>query len=170
MARPASGKDVLAKPQEALAKAKTVEEIRQAHAVILPLEHGFSMEKVADVLGISKSWACKLRIRFIQSDGEHDQHKRKRGGRHQENMSKEEEKAFLAPFFDKAACGGIVAVSEIKQALNTRLGRKTALASTYNLLHRHNWQKLAQENKYPTIDAHAQQKCDKTSHTPLKDR
>jgi len=37
--------------------------------------------------------------------------------------------AFLAPFFEKAAAGRILVVTEIKQVLDTRLGRKVALAS-----------------------------------------
>jgi hypothetical protein len=54
MARPATGKEVLAKAKEALAKARTVEQIREAQAVILPLEHGLSMDQVAATPGISK--------------------------------------------------------------------------------------------------------------------
>jgi len=56
MARPASGKDVLEKAKEALANARTVEELRQAQAVILPLEYVFSIDQVAAVMGISKGW------------------------------------------------------------------------------------------------------------------
>ena len=147
MARPASGKNVLEKAKEALVNARTVEELRQAQAVIMPLEYGFSIDQVAAALGISKGWACQLRMRFIQAGGLPAETKPKRGGRRRENMSKEEETAFLAPFFDKAARGGILIVGEIKRALDERMGRKTALASTYNLLHRHNWRKLAQRVK-----------------------
>jgi hypothetical protein len=39
--------------------------------------------------------------------------KRKRGGRHQANLSKEEEHEFLAPFFEKAKSGGILVVNDI---------------------------------------------------------
>jgi len=156
MARPASGSDVLPKAKEALAKARTVEELRQAQAVILPLELGLSMDQVAATLGISKSWACQLRMRFIRSGGLQEETKPKRGGRRRENMSKEEEAAFLAPFFDKAAHGGILIVSEIKRALDERMGRETALASTYNLLHRHNWRKLAPDKRHPKTDVEAQ--------------
>jgi transposase len=163
MARTASGKEVLAKAKELLATAKTVDEMRQAQAVILPLEHGFTMEQVAKSLGISKGWACKLRIRFIKSGGVRDEQKPKPGGRRRENMSKEEEEAFLAPYFEKAARGGILVVGEIKQALDTRLGRKTALASTYNLLHRHNWRKLAPDQRHPKSDEKAQEAWGKNS-------
>jgi len=59
-------------------------------------------------------------------------------------MNREEEERFLAPFLEKASSGGILVVSKIKEALDGRLGRKVALSSTYNLLHWHNWRKLAE--------------------------
>jgi transposase len=163
MARPASGKEVLATAKEAITKARTAEELRLAQAVILPLTYGLSMDQVADILGISKSWACKLRMRFIRSGGQQEELKPKRGGRRRENMSTEEEAAFLEPFLDKATHGGILIVSEIKQALDARLGRTTALASTYNLLHRHNWRKLAPDKRHPKSDVEAQSDWKKNS-------
>jgi transposase len=163
MARPASGKEVLAKAQEVVANARTVEELRQAQSVILPLKFGFSMEEVASVTGISKGWACQLRTRFIRSGGKSSVAERKRGGRRRENMDKEEEAAFLAPFFDKAAQGGILVAGEIKRALDDHLGRKVPLSSVYNLLHRHNWRKLAPDKRHPKADAAAQAEWKKNS-------
>lgn len=163
MARPASGKEVLTKAQEVVTKARTVEELRQAQAVILPLEFGFSMEQVAAVTGISKGWACQLRTRFIRSGGTVPSAERKRGGRRRENMSKEEESVFLAPFLDKAAQGGILVVGEIKRALDAHLGRKVPLSSVYNLLHRHNWRKLAPDKRHPQADVEAQTEWKKNS-------
>ena len=170
MARQASGKDVLEKAKKILANARTVEELRQAQAVIMPLEYGLSMDQVAAALGISKGWACQLRMRFIQAGGLPAETKPKRGGRRRENMSKEEETAFLAPFFDKAARGGILIVGEIKKALDERKGRETALASTYNLLHRHNWRKLAPDKRNPKTDVDAQLEWKKTPRPPLPDQ
>lgn len=121
------------------------------------------MDQVAAALGISKGWACQLRTRFIQAGGLPAETKPKRGGRRRENMSKEEEAAFLAPFFDKAACGDILIVSEIKRALDKRMDRETALASTYNLLHRHNWRKLAPDKRHPKTDVEAQLEWEKNS-------
>lgn len=163
MARPASGKEVLAKAQEVAANARTVEELRQAQSVILPLKFGFSMEEVASVTGISKGWACQLRTRFIRSGGKSSVAERKRGGRRRENMNKEEESSFLAPFFDKAAQGGILVAGEIKRALDDHLGRKVPLSSVYNLLHRHNWRKLAPDKRHPKADAAAQAEWKKNS-------
>ena len=165
MARPASGREFLTKAKEMLATAKTAEELRSAQALILPLEYGFSIEQVAAVTGISRGWACQLRTRFIRHEGEPAQMLPKRGGRRRENMSIEEEAAFLVPFLDKAGKGGILVVSEIKQSLDARLGRKVALASVYNLLHRHNWRKLAPDKKHPKTDLEAQAAWKKNSQS-----
>lgn len=67
-------------------------------------------------------------------------------------MSLEEEREFLAPFLEQAATGGVLVVGQIKAALDKRMGREVALASAYNLLHRHNWRKLAPDKRHPQSD------------------
>jgi len=165
MARRAGGQEVKDKARELLSKAKTAEELRQAQAVFFPLEFGFTMEQTAKAIGVSKGWACRLRMRFIRSGGKYTVKKKARGGRRRENMSVEEERKFLAPFFEKASNGGILVVGEIKEALDKRLGRKTALASTYNLLHRHGWRKLAPDKRHPKADSEAQAQWKKNSRS-----
>jgi len=166
MARPASGRKFLAEAKELLAKAKTAEELRQAQALILPLEYGFSIKQVAAIIGTSHGWACQLRTRFIRNAGK--PLPPRRGGRRRENMSIEDETTFLAPFIEKAAKGGILVVGEIKQALDVHLGREVALASVYNLLHRHNWRKLAPDKKHPQVDLAAQDEWKKNSRNCLR--
>ena len=63
---------------------------------------------------------------------------------------------FLLPFVEKASRAGILIVSEIRQALNEKLGRTTAIGTTYNLLHRHGWRKLAPDKQHPKADVQAQ--------------
>ena len=67
MARKASGGEWLDEAKICLAKAKTVEELRQAQAVVLPLEFGLSLEQTAQAIGVSVGWACQLRTRFVLS-------------------------------------------------------------------------------------------------------
>jgi hypothetical protein len=78
-------------------------------------------------------------------------------------MTVQEEREFLAPFLESAAAGGVLVVGEIKAALDKRLGREVALASAYNLLHRHNWRKLAPDKRHPKSDPLAQQEWKKNS-------
>jgi transposase len=163
MARTAQGREVLERAKECLAKARTAEDLRQAQAVVLPLEFGFSLGLTAAIIGVSKGWASQLRIRFIRSGGGKSEEKRRHGGRRRENMSYEDEVAFLAPFLETAAHGGILVVGEIKRALDARLGRRTALASTYNLLHRHGWRKLAPDTRHPKANSEVQEEWKKNS-------
>jgi len=134
MTRMAGGSEVLEQAKACLVKAKTIHELRQAQAVVLPLAFGLSMEETAQVLGVSKGWAGQLRTRFVRNGGWWDEAGPGRGGRRRENLAPEEEAAFLAPFLEQARAGGVLVVSEIKQALDERLGREAALASTYTLL------------------------------------
>lgn len=163
MARPASGAEVLKQASAWVQKAATMDELRQAQAVLLPLKMGLSMEQTAQALGVSPGWACQLRRRFIQAGGKIAQDRPRPGGRRRQNLTQEEEEAFLKPFFDRAQTGGILVVGEIKQALDRRLGRTVALASAYNLLHRHDWRKLAPDKRHPKSDPAAQEEWKKNS-------
>ena len=161
MARIAGGHQLLEKAKNLLVNARTAKELRQAQAVILPLEFNLSLEVTSAITGISKNWVCHLRTEFIHTNG-NIEHKKPHGGRRRENLSLSEEAAFLAPFIEKAKVGGILVVSEIKDALQIRLGRTVALASVYNLLHRHDWRKLVPDKHHPKSDPEAQEAFKKT--------
>lgn len=167
MARKARGRDLLEQARGFLSKAKTVEELRQVQAVILPLDFGLSLEQTSRAIGVSPGWACQLRNRFIREGGISLVNKQLRGGRRRENMSPDEEETFLSPFIDAAKEGGILVVREIKDALEQRLSRKVSLSSAYNLLHRHDWRKLAPDKRHPKSDADAQEEWKKNSPTLL---
>lgn len=164
MSRLASGDDrILINAREAIASAQTVEQLRQAQAVVLPLEYAMSLADTAQVIGVSPGWACQLRRRFIQGDKVGASDAPIAGGRKRQNMSLQEEREFLAPFLESAAAGGVLVVGQIKAALDKRLGREVALASAYNLLHRYNWRKLAPDKRHPQSDPLAQQEWKKNS-------
>lgn len=162
----AGGHEALEQARAQLIQAKTVEQLRQAQAVILPLSYGLSLEQTADVLGISVSWTCKLRTRFAR--GEVMDPDSKCGHRPRQNLASEEEAEFLAPFFEEAKSGGVLVVSGIKHALDMRLGREVALSSVYNLLHRHGWRKLAPDKRHPKANVLAQDEWKKNSRTPSR--
>ncbi len=78
-------------------------------------------------------------------------------------MTVEQEREFLAPFLSQAAAGGVLVVGQIKAALDQCLGRPVALASAYNLLHRHGWRKLVPDKRHPKSDPAAQEEWKKNS-------
>lgn len=173
MCRPASGDEaVLAMAREAIAAARTVAQLRQAQSVVLPLDCRLSLEQTAHALGISPGWACQLRRRFMQGQVVGADDATRPGGRKRQNMSLEQEREFLAPFLEQASTGGVLVVGQIKAALDERLGRKVALASAYNLLHRHGWRRLAPDKRHPQSDPQAQQEWKKNfpKHSPKSTR
>ncbi len=164
MARPASGDEqVLMQARRAIASAQTVEQLRQAQAVVLPLDFGLSLADAARIMGVSRCWVCQLRRRFMQGRIAGSPDAPTAGGRRRQNLTVEQEREFLAPWLSQAAAGGVLVVGQIKAALDQRLGRPVALASAYNLLHRHGWRKLVPDKRHPQSDPAAQAEWKKNS-------
>ena len=61
MSRPPRGQKAIDSALQAIASATTIEQLRQAQAVVLPLQYGMSLEQTAQAIGLSKGWACRLR-------------------------------------------------------------------------------------------------------------
>lgn len=164
MARPFTGdEETIETAQIAILQATTMDELRQAQAVLLPLLYGLSLKQTAQVIGVSLGWACQLRRRFITGRFVGASGAPAPGGRKRQNMSVEQEREFLAPFIEQAQTGGVLVVGQIKAALDKRLGRTVALSSTYKLLHRHDWRKLVPDKRHPQSDPLAQEEWKKNS-------
>ena len=167
MARLPRGTEVLEMAEEMILQAKTIDELRQVQAVVLPLKHGLSLKETAKVIGCSAGWGCRLRNRFLAGEIVGDGQRQRPGGRRRQNMSLEREVEILAPFLDRALNGGILVVPQIKAELEAALGRSMALSSVYNLLHRHGWRKLAPDKRHPQSDPQAQEAWKKNSPKSL---
>ena len=161
MARPPRGQEVLEKAQELLAKATKADELRILQAVVFPLANGMSTQETARAIGRSPRWVTSARNEFIRNAGMLKT--TPKTIRNRAYMTKDEEAAFLAPFFESARCGGILVAGVIHNALKQHLGHKVALASTYNLLHRHNWRKVVPEKRHVQADIEAQEDWKKNS-------
>ena len=146
-----------------IVRAKTIDELRQAQAVVLPLAYALSPEQTARVIGQSKGWTCRVRNRFLPVETVGDGQRQRPGGRRRENLSVEREAEVLAPFLERASLGGILVVPQIKAELEVALGRPMARSSVYNLLHRHGWRKLAPDKRRPQSDPVAQEAFKKNS-------
>jgi transposase len=168
MARPPRGQEILEKAQKLLAKATKADELRTLQAVVFPLANGMSTQETARAIGRSPRWVTSARNEFIRSAGVLKKGSKK--VRNRAYMTRDEEQAFLAPFFETARCGGMLVVSVIHTALEQHLGRKVALASAYNLLHRHGWRKLAPDKRNMAADIQAQDEWKKTSRPPCANR
>lgn len=163
MSRPFRGQESIDAAQASLKAATTLEQLRQAQAVVLPLVYGLNLTQTAAAIGVSSKWASRLRNKFIDGHVLDDRGTAVRGGRHRQSFSVEREAELLAPFLESAKAGGILVVAPIKAALEQALGREIALATAYNVLHRHGWRKLAPDKRHPQSDPVAQEAFKKNS-------
>jgi transposase len=148
-----------------LSRAKTVQEIRQAQAILLPALTGATLSTTAELLGLSRDRVVVLRREF-QGTGDATVGKKARGGRRHQLLTPEEEASFLAPWIETAARGGVLVVPPIHAALEERVGHKVPKSTVYRLLARHGWRKVAPDTRHPKADPAVQDAYKKTSGTP----
>src|SRR5215469_14221717 len=90
------------------------------------------------------------------------------GGRYHEYLSIEEEKEFLAPFWQLAEQGKLTTTKEIQRAYEERIGFHVNETTIYRLLERHSWRKLLPRSQHPKADVEAQETFKKNSPHPSK--
>lgn len=91
-----------------------------------------------------------------------------KGGRRSGYLSVEEERAFLAPFFGRAAKGELATTQEIWCAFEARVGHEVDDSTIYRLLARHDWRKLMPRPRHPQADPQAQEQFKKTLRRRLR--
>lgn len=128
----------VARARKQLRAALDAEQLRQAQAVLLPLDLGLSLAATATAIGRSVTSTRLLRKRFL---GAERRVERRRGGRRNEHLTLMQEQALLAPFADRLAAGAPGLAGELRVVLGALLGRPLAFSTVYALLHRHGWQR-----------------------------
>lgn len=157
MARKASGQEQLELARVRVSQAKTVEELRAAQAVLLPLALGLSMKQTALAIGRSVGATCTLRTRFIQVlNGRQPASRGMRGKRNRAKASLEREARILDEVLSEAATGGVIIVPPLKPQVEAKLGKRIALSTLYAMLARHGWRKLAPNKRHVQADQQAQ--------------
>ncbi len=166
MSRPVEfSQEEVAASEKVINQAKGNEQLLEALTVKISAVAGCTVEQVAEMLGISKVTVSRMRKRFRESVKTADSTvpRKDRGGRRRELLSPEDEKEFLQPWIEKAKRGGVLGVPPIHRALEKRVGRKVATATTYNMLARHGWRKVQPDTKHPKSDESSQEAFKKTS-------
>jgi transposase len=164
MARIAGGMDELEWARERVTKARSAEDLRQAQAVLLPLELGLSLEQTASAIGRSVSMTCKLRNRRRRELAQElEPKKHKHQLRNHAHASLELEAAALDQVLAGAAKGGIVTIPQLLPAFEKALGKSLNLSTLYRMLARHGWRKLAPDTAHPQGDPQRREEFKKNS-------
>ena len=153
--------------KEGIVKARDLTNYKRALALRLRDEFNMTAARIGAVIGFSEQNVRRIHADYFK-EGKAVFNKPRRGGRRRENMSIQEEKDLLKPFFKASEKSGIVTVDVIKKAYEKKLGRKVHVSTVYRLLGRHGWRKIAPRPKHPKSDPKTQKAFKKTSITDKK--
>ena len=146
-------------------RARTLEDLRCAQAVLLPALLNATLEQTAATLGVGRAsvgrYQAKVRRRLTHPAQLDPQW----GGRRRAAMSLQEESEFLEPWAEQSADGGMLIVAPLRAALAQRLGRPVTHSVVYRLLARHGWRKVAPDTRHPKSDPSVQEEWKKNSQT-----
>ncbi len=142
--------------------AKTMQQLRQGQAILIPALTGASMKDTARILGIGRNQVCVMRREFREKGGSSYTDKDRRGGRRRQLLSPEEEEAFLAPWLLEAKSGGVLVVPPIHAAYEERVGKKVPRSTVYRLLARHGWRKVTPDTRHLKAKPEVQEDLKKT--------
>ena len=97
---------------------------------------GYKVRYITTLMGQYKKQGLEEFIRIKQTS-------------HNRNMSVEQEAKVLAKFEEEADAGHELTVNEIRQGLESELGKETSVAYAYRVLKRHGWRKVMPRPKHP---------------------
>lgn len=145
-----------------LKRARSHAEYQRIQCVLIRATLGSSASQIAELLGWSTATVRVLHSRWSK-EGDAIFDLRRRGGRHNQHLSPEQEQELLAPFVERAEAGGMLTVAEIQQAYQEQLGKQVAPSTIYRLLDRHGWRKVVPRPRHPKADVAAQAAFKKTA-------
>ena len=147
-------RDQVKRLQKALQREKDPV-VRQRIQMILLREDGKTQPKIAELTGVSLSTVNRAHMAY-DNGGVNALRPKPTGGRRNENMTFEEEKAFLARFTKAAGAGVLLNIAELKLAYEKQIGHPTSNSTVYDLLARHEWRKLMPRPFHPQRNIEAQ--------------
>lgn len=157
----AGDRETIERLAERLKKAVTHAEYQRIQCVLIRATLGSSAGEIAQLLGWSVATVHVIHSRFAK-EGDAIFNLRRRGGRHHQHLSAEQEREVLAPFLKQAEAGGVLSVGEIRQAYEATIGKAVAASTVYRLLDRQGWRKVTPRPRHPKADIAAQAAFKKT--------
>ena len=156
-------KPTIAALADRLKRASSHAEYQRIQCVLIRATLGSSAAQIAQLLGWSTATVHVIHSRWGK-EGDALFDLRGRGGRRHQHLSPAQEDQLLAPFTAKAQAGGLLHVSEIKQAMEQKVGSAVAPSTVYRMLDRHGWRKVIPRPRHPKADMQAQDAFKKTPH------
>lgn len=164
MARTASGTEHVVAAHALLRNAKTADQLRLAQAVLLPLELGLSIKQTGQAIGRSAGSTCSMRTHFGSlNERQIDARRNKHDLRNHAHANLDVERTILDDVLAQASVRRGVVVSQLKPAIEAKLGKVIALSSVYRMLARHGWRRSASNIRNDSNDVGTRGEWKKTA-------
>lgn len=124
--------------EELLAASGSDAEHHRIKCVYLRAKYGYGAERIAKETGLKLQTVRNIHSAYLK-EGEVCLKLVGKGGRKNFNLTFKTEAALLAKFAEEES--SCVEISEIHVAYRKKTAKKTALTTTYRMLHRHGWRK-----------------------------
>lgn len=147
--------------EKLMKETQNIGEFRRIQCVYFRAKFGFDSKQIAQMVGLKDSTVRNIHYVYMR-EGEPSLRLRGKGGRYHSHMTESEEAALMEEFTGKAEKGGILEVSQIYKAHCQKVGKDVALSTTYRMLRRHGWRKIAPRPQHPKSDPEAVAKFKKT--------
>ena len=161
--RPDLSAEMVDAAREVARKTRDARELRRAMSVVLSGVSDATLPRVGELIGRSRATVARFHAEFRAWFSGRQPKEGHWGGRRRAYLTSEEEKEFLAGFFEAASKGGILVVSEVHVALEKKLGHKVAETTIYRMLARHGWRKIVPRRRPPKANASAKEEFKKNS-------
>jgi transposase len=152
-----------------LKEAKNKAEYQRIQCVWLRAALHLAAPQIATALG----WQVDS-VRQVHSDylrhGEAVLRSKPVGGRHHQNLTREQEQELLAPFLEPAAKGGVLVVAPVQAAYEQKVGRPVHHSVVYRALHRQGWRKIMPRPQHPKASEEAREAFKKSYPTWSRSR
>jgi len=150
--------------ERALRKVKEQKHYRRLLMVFLRTR-GMTQPAIAEATGVSLSTVNRAHMAYDRG-GLEALAPKPSGGRINQNMTIEEEKALLDRFAKAAGAGEMLNVHDLKAAYEEAIGRPTSNSTIYAMLARHGWRKLTPRPYHPKRDLERQKRFKKKPFPP----
>lgn len=133
-----------------LSSTRSINEYRRFQSVYLRAKYGYSASQIAEMVGLKLQTVKNIHAAYLkEGEAALKLSGHKGGGRKHSYLTVEEEKAFIASFEEHAKAGEILEIGKIHVALQQKLGEEIPRSTTYRMLHRHGWRKVAPRPTHP---------------------
>ena len=145
-----------------LQPARSKAEYQRIQCVWMRAALALSAAQMATALG----WPADS-VRHVQANslrqGEAAFASKLQGGRHHQNLTVEQEKAWRLPFLEPAEAGGVLVVAPVPAVYEAAVGRPVHHSVVYRALHRQGWRKVQPRPRHPKADDAVQEEFKKSS-------